>query len=118
MVKVAIVVLADAEIHESLGRLVNALVAARELEEHRDEVKLIFDGGGTKELAEVAESSHKAHALYQAVRDTIAGACSYCAAAFGVKNALAAQKIPLLDEYAQHPSLRDLIAQGFQVITF
>ncbi len=118
MAKLALVVLADAETHESLGRLVNALIAAKEFKEHRDEVKLIFDGGGTKGLAEVAEPSHKAHALYQAVQDKIAGACSYCAAAFGVKNALLAKKIPLLDEYAQHPSLRGLIAQGFQVITF
>jgi len=116
--KVAIVVLADGETHESLGRLVNALIMAKELKESKDEVKLIFDGGGTKGLAEIAEPSHKAHALYQAVQDRVAGACSYCAAAFGVKNTLQTKNIPLLDEYAQHPSLRNLVAKGFQLITF
>ncbi len=116
--KVAIVVLADAETHESLGRLANALITAKEFKEGGDEVALIFDGGGTKGLAEVAEASHKAHALYQAVQDKVTGACSYCAAAFGVKNALQSKNLPLLDEYAQHPSLRSFISRGFQLITF
>ncbi len=118
MAKLAIVVLADGETHESLGRLVNALTTAKEFKENRDEVQLIFDGGGTKGLAEIADPAHKAHALYQAVQDKVSGACSYCASAFGVKNALQAKKIRLLDDYAQHPSLRSLVARGFQLITF
>lgn len=116
--KVALVVLADAQSHESLGRLVNALIAAKEFKEGGDEVALVFDGGGTQGLAEVAEASHKAHALYQAVQDKVIGACSYCAAAFGVKEALQAKNVPLLDDYAQHPSLRSFVSRGFQVITF
>jgi len=118
MPKLAIVVLADGETHESLGRLVNALTTAKEFKENNDEVQLIFDGGGTKGLAEITDPAHKAHALYQAVQDKVAGACSYCASAFGVKNALQDKNVRLLDDYAQHPSLRSLVAKGFQLITF
>lgn len=118
MTKVAVVVLADGETHESLGRLVNGLIAAKELKEAGDEVRLIFDGGGTKGLAEVAQPNHRAHALYEGVKETIVGACRYCAGAFGVREELERLNVPLLDEYAQHPSLRGLIAQGFQILTF
>jgi len=57
MSKVAVVVLAEAETHESLGRLVNGLMTAKELKDHDDEVRLVFDGGGTKGLAEIAPTS-------------------------------------------------------------
>lgn len=118
MAKVAVIVLAEGETHESLGRLVNALMTARELKEHGDEVRLIFDGGGTKGLATVAQPDHRAYALFEAVKETIGGACSYCAAAFGVKDELLRLGLPLLDEYAQHPSLRSLIIEGYQLLTF
>lgn len=48
MAKVAIVVLAGTETHEGLGRVVNALEAAKELKEGNDEVRIIFDGAGTR----------------------------------------------------------------------
>ncbi len=118
MAKLAIIVLADGETHESLGRLVNALTTAKEFKENKDEVQLIFDGGGTKGLAEIMQPTHKAYSLYQAIQDRVTGACSYCAGAFGVKSALQAKNIRLLDDYAQHPSLRTLVAKGFQLITF
>ena len=118
MAKVAVVVLAEGETHESLGRLVNGLMTAKELKDHDDEVALVFDGGGTKGLAEVADPDHQAHKLYADVQDKVAGACAYCANAFGVKDDLAQLNIPLLDDYAQHPSLRSYIVDGYQVISF
>jgi len=116
--KVAVVVLADGEAHESLGRLVNGLITAKEFKEAGDEVTLVFDGGGAQGLARVARPDDKAHGLFEAVRDEVAGACSFCAAAFGVKEELRALDIPLLDEYAQHPSLRSLVDRGYQILTF
>ena len=118
MMKTAVVVLAEAETHESLGRLVNALITAKELKEHDDEVRLVFDGGGTKGLAEVANPEHKAHKLYTDVQDKISGACSYCADAFGVTDDLQRLNVQLLDDFADHPSLRSYIVDGYQVITF
>ena len=46
--KAAIVVLADTETHEALGRAVNAMVTALDFKESGDDVQLIFDGGGTR----------------------------------------------------------------------
>jgi hypothetical protein len=41
--KAAIVVLSDTETRESSGRLTNALSFAKELKEHDDEVRIVFD---------------------------------------------------------------------------
>ncbi len=101
--QVAIVVLAGTETHEGLGRLVNALEAAKELKEAGDDVTLVFDGAGTQGLAEVANPEHKSHRLYAAVQEQVAGACSFCARAFGVRATLEAAGIRLLNEYDQHP---------------
>ena len=48
----------------------------------------------------------------------IAGVCAYCAGAFGVKGAVVAQGVALAGEYEGHPSVRWLIQDGYQVITF
>lgn len=116
--KAAIVVLADTETHEDLGRVVNALEAVKELKEAKDEVQLVFDGAGTKWVVELSKSDHKAHGLYEAVKDRVSGVCSFCAGAFGVKDAVKACGAPLVADYDGHPSFRKLLAQGYQVITF
>jgi hypothetical protein len=118
MAKVAIVVLAGTETHEGLGRVVNALEAAKELKDGNDEVRIVFDGAGTAWIPELARKEHEAHGLYAAVGDRIAGVCAFCAAAFGVKEAVAAQGVPLASEYEGHPSVRRLIHDGYQVVTF
>lgn len=118
MEKVAIVVLAGTESHESLGRVVNALELAKELQEHDDEVKIVFDGAGTEWIPELENEEHDAHPLYSAVKENIHGACRFCAKAFGVFNEVKDSEINLLDEYDQHPSLRNFIVDDYQVVTF
>jgi hypothetical protein len=56
--------------------------------------------------------------MFAAIRDVVTGACAFCAGAFGVKEAIQESGIPLLSEYEGHPSLRKLIADGYQVVTF
>ena len=116
--KAAIVVLADTDTHEALGRVVNALEAVKEVKEAGDDVRLIFDGAGTKWVVELSCPEHKAHALYEAVRDKVTGVCSFCAGAFGVKSAVQTVGAPLDESYDGHPSFRRLLAEGFQIITF
>lgn len=118
MAKIAIVVLADTTSHGDLGRAVNALLTVKEAGEAGDEVRLVFDGAGTKWIGELANAEHRSHPLYQAVKGQITGACRYCAAAFGTMDAVQAAGVPLLDEYQQHPSLRRLVADGFAVLIF
>jgi hypothetical protein len=118
MSKVAIVVLADTETHEGLGRVVNALEAVKEFKEGHDEVQLIFDGAGAKWIPELDKPDHKLHGLYNAVKDRIGGACEFCAGAFGVKGKVVACGVRLTGDYEGHPSFKTLVSQGYQVITF
>ena len=110
--------LADTETHEGMGRVANALEAVKEFQEHGDDVRLIFDGAGVKWPVAMSAHDHKLHALYQSVAGRVAGVCKFCAGAFGVTDAAIECKLPLLDEYDGHPSFRELLAQGYQVITF
>ncbi|MFO7799143.1 hypothetical protein [Rhodohalobacter sp.] len=118
MSKIAIVVLAEAGSHESLGRIVNALEFAKELQDHDDEVKIVFDGAGTTWVPQLADEEHDAHPLYQAVKGNIHGACKFCSKAFGVINEVRKTDIDLLDDYDDHPSLRSFIQDGYQIVTF
>ena len=65
MNRVAILVLADVETHGDLGRVVNAMIAAKEFTEAGDDVQLIFDGAGTQWLGLLSDPEHKAHRLFE-----------------------------------------------------
>src|SRR5918995_1824834 len=79
MTKAAIVVLADTETHADLGRIANALTSAKEFKEAGDEITIVFDGAGTKWVAELSTPDHRLHKAFESVKDVVAGACSYCA---------------------------------------
>jgi hypothetical protein len=116
--KLATVILAGTETHEGLGRLVNALEAAKELKEAGDDLRVVFDGAGTEGLATLSDPGHRAHALLAAVRDQVRGACPFCARAFHVEERLLEAGAPFLSEYDDHPSIRQLLVDGYQVLTF
>lgn len=124
-IKTAIVVLSDpkAWYEEALGRLFNALAAAYDFKAHGDEVTVLFQGAGTRWIAEVADPDHPAHALFEEIKDTVAGVSCSCAEVFGatedVKKSgfdfIANSSVPGTSGL---PSLRKLIAEGFTVLTF
>lgn len=116
--KIAVFVLADTKTEEDLGRLVNALVAVKEFKDAGDEARLYFDGIGTRWLQELNKSDHKARGLYESVKDRVAGACLFCAAAFGAKASVQECKVELVNEFEQHVSTRSLISDGYQIINF
>lgn len=116
--KIAIIVFADTESHADLGRVVNAMMTAREAQEYGDEIRFIFDGAGTRWIGELVNPEHGSHRLFVSIRDQITGACQYCAKAFGATEAVQAAGVPLLDEYRQHPSIRALTHDGFQILIF
>jgi len=65
--KAAFVVLAASDAHESLGRVVNALMGALEYVESGDPVQVVFDGAGTQAAAALAQPAHKYHKLLEKV---------------------------------------------------
>ena len=116
--KAAIILFADIDRPEGMGRMANALTSAREFKEAGDEVVVIFDGAGVRWVAELADEGHKYHRLLEEVRDVVAGACVYCARAYGVKDEVEAADVALLDDFRGHPSIRSLVAEGNEIITF
>jgi hypothetical protein len=81
-------------------------------------------GSGAQELAQLTALFTSAPILASSVAvnsfsaNEVAGACSYCASSFGVKEEVEKSNVPLLEEYAGHPSLQKLVSEGYQVITF
>lgn len=116
--KAAIIILADPEDPSGTGRLANALVTAGEFKEEGDEVVVIFDGAGVRWIPELVKPEHKYGRLLVSLGDSVAGACAYCAQAYGVREAIEAADVPLISDYKRHPSLRTYAADGHQIITF
>jgi hypothetical protein len=113
MNRIAIVILAGTEGHENMARVTNALEAAKEFQEAGDELELIFDGAGTQWIEELEDESHDLHGLYSKLSGN-SKACSFCASAFDAE----------LGEVEEsggndgHPSFRELVEEGYEVITF
>jgi hypothetical protein len=118
MTKITVVLLADVETHEDMGRAANAFELVKEAKQGSNDVELILDGAATRWARELSKPDHKMRELFNAVRDKVAGVCEYCAGAFGVKEAVRAAGLPLTGEFDGHPSLATRIAQGRQVVTF
>lgn len=118
MNKVAMIVLCDVDSFEHIGRIFNALTAVKEYKDAGDDVRLIFDGAGTKWVGMLGNAEHKAHDLYEAVKDKVTGACAFCAGVFGAAEQVKSGGIALLDEFSGHPSFQRLSSQGYSIITF
>jgi hypothetical protein len=118
MAKVAIVVFSDTETPEALGKLLNAFLLAEESVANGDDLKIIFDGAGTKWIGELEKENHKLNSLYLTLKNNITGACKYCSEAFGVKSQVEKAGVEFIDEYKDHPSLRNLITEGYTVLIF
>lgn len=118
MSKTAVVILAGTDSHSDTGRVVNGLETAKEFaDSDDDDVEVVFDGAGTEWVPELADPSHDLHGLYRSISGD-ASACSFCTDAFGVDEAVADTGVPLRDEHDGHPSIRGLIEDGYDVVTF
>jgi hypothetical protein len=52
------------------------------------------------------------------VRDKVAGVCGFCAGAFGAAQGVAKEGVLLGRDFEGHPSLRRLVLDGYQIVTF
>lgn len=117
MSKVAVVVFADSETHADMGRIANAIEIVKECAEAGDEARLLFDGAGVTWPGKLADSEHPLHSAFEAVRNNILGACSFCSKAFHSVEGVEKAGITFLDDYEGHPSIHSLIKDGYQIIT-
>lgn len=120
MAKTALIVFAGTDGHSDLGRVFNALETAKEFKEdgEGDDVELIFDGAGTEWVPELENPEHDAHELYASVKDVVAGACKFCSKSFGVYQEIEETDVEFLDDFDGHPSIKTLIDEGYEVVTF
>ncbi len=123
--KAAIIVFSDPKSgsEESLGRLFNALATTYDFKQRGDDVTLLFQGAGTRWAGEVVKEDHPAHQLYTEVRDKVAGVSCGCAEVFGATEDAERSGFDLIKDNAVPgtpglPSLRELIAQGYSILTF
>jgi hypothetical protein len=118
MAKAAVIILAGTDSHADQGRLANGLEAAKEFAETEgDDVELIFDGAGTQWIPELEDEDNDYHELYQTVRDDTS-VCDYCSGAFGVDDAVNEAGLVTLDDHDGHPSIRSLVDDDYEIITF
>jgi hypothetical protein len=103
---------------EAKSRAYRAFGFAAELMAAGDDVAIVFDGGGSATLAAVLDPAHDLHRAWKRVAPALRGVCSYCAKAYGVQETLTAAGIPLLADDHGHASLRALLGEGRQIITF
>lgn len=125
MNKAAIIILADPsqQTEESLGRLFNALAAAYDFKQHDDEVTILFQGAGTRWTGILANPEHPCHVLFNAVADRVAGVSCGCAEVFGATEDAKKSGFDLITDNPIPgtpglPSLRNLVEQGYTILTF
>jgi hypothetical protein len=124
MSKTAIVVLSDPKGgEEALGRLFNALAAARDFKSREHTVEILFQGTGTRWTGVVTQPDHPAHALYQSVEDLVTGVSSACADVFGARADAERGGFALITTHALPgtsglPSLAKYVSDGYTVLTF
>ena len=122
--KAAIIVLSDPKSGEdALGRVFNALAAAYDFQQQGDEVSVLFQGAGTRWIAELNKPDHPVHELFDAVKDTVAGVSCGCAEVFGATEDVEKSGFDFIKDNAVPdtkglPSLRNLAAEGNTILTF
>ena len=123
--KAAIVVLSDPKTgsEDALGRVFNALAAAYDFKQLGDDVTILFQGAGTRWIGELSKTEHPAHALFEEVKDKVAGASSGCADVFGATEEVEKLGFELIKDNpvpgtSSLPSLRKLASEGYPVLTF
>ncbi len=123
--KAAIIVLSDPKSgsDEALGRVFNALASVYDFKQRGDEVTLLFQGAGTRWVGELGKSEHPAHALFEEVRDKVAGVSCGCADVFGGTEDAEKSGFDLIKDNpvpgtSGLPSLHNLIAEGYVILTF
>lgn len=100
---------------QELARALHGLLYAMDLHNAGHEVRVVFDGAGTTWVKAFENPENKYYDMYRSVKslDLIAGVCEYCSNAFGVLEDVKKTGVRLSGEASGHPSLADLVAEGF-----
>jgi len=99
---------------------VHVLLNALDMHTKGCETKIVVEGSATKLIAEIENTDHPLHGLWEKCRkqELIDGACKACSQKMGTSDAARQQDLPLLDGMNGHPGMQAYRQQGFEVITF
>lgn len=117
MNKIAVVIYSNLE-GQGLSAVYRALMFVEELLRAGDDVALVFDGSGSSALAKILKPESDLHRAWTKAAPALRGVCSHCAKSYGVRDELEAAGIPMLIDDRGHASLRGLLLEGRQIITF
>lgn len=123
MEKYALVVMSETgELHPGgQGRMLHTLEAAKDFKTAGVPVSMFFHGIGVTWLTAFEERADKFTQVYgplfDEVRDTIGGACHFCAATrFGAGDSAGRLGVPLLGGPGDHHTVAALVADGYRPI--
>lgn len=117
MQRVAILIYAGVETEADRGRLFNGLEAAASLSESvTDEVRVVFDGAGTKWVPKLEDPSHEFHSLYESVENVTA--CPHCVRNYGVEEQVTDAGVTLLRTENDGTSVVSLLRDEYKILTF
>lgn len=118
MAKVAVILLSGLDTQEGRARTMIGLSAAKEFKDAGDHVDLVFDGSATRTLVEVSRPGHQMYHAFKAVEEVVAGMCRFCATHHHVDDVAERAGFTLLGGQGGHPSVRNFLVNGYQVVTF
>jgi len=123
--KVSIVIFSDPKTgsEEALGRVFNGLAAAYDFKHAGDDVSVVFQGTGARWISELNKKDHPAHALFESVKDRVAGVSCGCADVFGGSEDAQQSGFDLIKNNpipgtSGMSSFRKHVSEGSTVLTF
>ena len=114
--KVAIVIYATLE--NDMAKVYRALGTAQEFVEAGDDATIVFDGSGVEALAAMSSTDNDLNGMLESLRPVVGGACGFCVKSHGVEEAVANANWAMLDDHNGHASIRQLVVDGYTVLTF
>lgn len=114
--KVAIVIYATLE--NDMAKVYRALGTAQEFVEAGDDTTIVFDGSGVEALAAMSSTDNDLNGMLESLRPVVGGACGFCVKSHGVEEAVANANWAMLDDHNGHASIRQLVVDGYTVLTF
>jgi hypothetical protein len=98
---------------------VHVLLNALDMAEKGHDVKVVFEGAATKQIAELSDASKPFAKLYEQVKakGLVAAVCKACAAKMDSLVAAQEQGLPLSGAMSGHPPLSEYLEAGYQIVT-
>ena len=118
--RVAVILHAGTESRDGLARALHSVLYTKELVERGNEARLVFDGAGTAWLAAFkkgeTDSTRALGRMFEGLKEqgVVYEVCDFCSGRFGVKEELADE--PMSGKYMDHPSIADLVEEGYQAM--